>query len=82
MSESITQIVIFHPETGTLPPPTRNVAERNADRQRHINLELERIQVDENGTVRDIVLGTNNFVYAVIDYPADELNMKEDDPTA
>lgn len=83
MSEpTITQIVIFHPEIGTSPAPrpSRNKYERAADRQRHINLELERIQVDDNGIVREIVLGTNNFVYAVIDYPADELNMKEGSP--
>jgi hypothetical protein len=85
MSESvITQIVIFHPDAGrtSAPSATRDVNEYTADRQRYINLELERIQVDDNGVVRSIVLGTNNFVYAVIDYPADELNMKEGDPTA
>jgi hypothetical protein len=79
MSDTITQITIFHPDAGRTSAPgrTRDANEVTADRQRAINLELERIQVDDNGVVRSIVLGTNNFVYAVIDYPASELNMKE-----
>jgi hypothetical protein len=39
------------------------------DRQRRINLDLEHEQVSNNGTVRDIVVGTNNFLYAVMEYP-------------
>src|SRR4051812_12472003 len=73
MSESrVTQILIFHPDCGErpLPRPRLTWAERTADRQRAINLELERVQVEELATVREIVLGTNNFVYAVVDYPA------------
>jgi hypothetical protein len=79
VSSFITQIVIFHPDAYRVNKAAREL-DRAADRQRGINLELERIQVDDNGVVRSIVLGTNNFVYAVIDYPADELNMKEGQP--
>lgn len=76
---TVTQILIFHPDCGERPlPRTKQTwAERTADRQRAINLELERVQIDELGTIREIVLGTNNFVYAVVDYPASELGMRE-----
>jgi hypothetical protein len=76
MSESITQIVIFHPgvPAGGLPKRTRGGLEQTADRQQHINQELERIQIEDNGVVRQVVLGTNNFVYAVIDYPVDDMS--------
>jgi len=67
----ITQVLIFHPDCGRNANEVRNHDEFTADRQRHINLKLEEVQLDGDGKVREIVLGTNNFVYAVIDYPAE-----------
>ena len=66
------QVLIFHPNHGKQPkaPPFPQTPwdEETANRQRAINLELERVQND-GAIVKDIVLGTNNFVYAVIEYP-------------
>jgi hypothetical protein len=83
----ITQIVIFHPDVGQSTAPqhrARDKDEQTADRQRYINLELERIQVDEKGEVLMLVVGTNNYVYALIDYPVEESEpkLKKADPAA
>jgi hypothetical protein len=56
----IVQILIFEPG---------GHKESTEERQRRINLAIEQQQVNNDFTVRDVVLGTNNYVYIVGTYP-------------